>query len=764
MVSPQPAADVNEHPLLQEYVALTRKHFTDSSGALLIDDQVVSYLANSLTLLDLQRIDALTDFTSAAAPIVFSFRVTASLNDAEELLSELFADAARALESTLEACEAGPQTAETVELISALREVEDSSAQRRRWAEKQESRNLSQQIMNYRVQKAEQQLAQNFEKRLRKGKGTVLDKVDRVLSGGISVSSSGKERASSGPSGAGADDRTTHSPITLENVTLAFGSNVLLDNCDFRFHFRHRYAVVGRNGCGKSSLLRAIAHNEIPCFPDRGRCKLLYVSQEVAPSDERVLDMVLNADEDYVRLTTREKELLRLQDELCDKGVGDREQAALSAQYADELDRVYAEMDECGCFDAKARAASILAGLQFTPAMQGRMTKEFSGGWLMRISLARALFVDPDVLFLDEPDNHLDVNAMLWLENWLMHFNPDGLLVVVSHDANFLDQFATDVVLMCDKRLYLYSGNYTTFAKVRSDEVRNQKKAQEKIEQRKAKMMSFVDRFRYNAKRATLAQSRLKAIAKLEDVFVSEEGSAPAFNFPVAYEDPRDTQVEQELVEMHDVSFSYTQQKLGGFRLSHVDMKIMNTSRIALVGANGAGKSTILKLIPGVETPTEGSVSKTKRCTSAVFWQHHTDQFDLEKTPMQVIEDFCPGESDTEYRRQLGAFGIGGDMVFQPIRTLSGGQKSRLNFALITFRVHPTLLILDEPTNHLDIDTRVALVEALNEYDGAVVVVSHDSQLIEGVCDELWVVGDGTVKLFQGDFEGYKQMLRQKGI
>lgn len=332
----------------------------------------------------------------------------------------------------------------------------------------------------------------------------------------------------------------------------------------------------------------------------------------------------------------------------------------------------------------------------------------------------------------------------------------DKLVIVVSHDTDFLNQFTTDIVFLNNRRLTKYSGNYSAFIELRESELKNQQRQVEKQEALQARVQTFIDRFRYNAARASLVQSRIKMLNKMERLFVSEDYAVPPFIFP----GPEVSGAQFELLSLKDVEFSYVQQKLGGFCLKDINLTIYNDSRIAICGANGSGKSTILKLLSGMEKPDSGVFIRNSKCTPAIFWQHHTDLLDLDKTPLQTINEFAPGETNNKYLSHLGAFGITDDLVFQTNRTLSGGQRSRLNFALLTFQTLPSLLILDEPTNHLDIETRLALAEGLNQYTGAVLIVSHDAQMIQSVTDELYVVKDGTLSKFDGGFLEYKEHLR----
>lgn len=762
--------------------------FTNSSGKLLLDTLIMDYIQCVLeNTLDTDA-DSISRATQTIAPIIYNCRVTASLEEAEEVITTLICEvcsltATRDRDSVTSLKLANP--------VSVSQQVQQAAATNEYWKGVQAARDLGMQKLQFQMIKSTERAKALADKRHSKGKCVIKD--DHTTDKTINVSQTKFVPR-------------TGQAIKLDKVTLAYRNNVLLENCDFTFHFGHRYSLIGRNGTGKSSLLRAIAHGEITCIANKEQYKILYVSQEVMPSADRVIDVVLSANDDYVRLTTAEnaikaaidlleEHLMRLhsashatssmkvenytsltlndvlpKDMLIElnastfPSMGVCLSAVLDISTTESLlnglgialQQLYDEMEAADIFTAQARASQILAGLQFTPAMQIRRTKEFSGGWLMRVSLAKALFVSPDILFLDEPDNHLDTDAMMWLENWLANFPQDKLVIVVSHDTNFLNQFTTDTVFLHNKKLSKYSGNYNTFIELRENELKNQQRQVEKQEALQARMQVFIDRFRHNAARASLVQSRIKMLNKMERLFISEDQAVPPFKFP----GPEVSGAQFELLSLKDVEFSYVQQKLGGFCLKNINLIVYNDSRIAICGANGSGKSTILKLLSGMEKPDAGVFIRNNKCIPAVFWQHHTDLLDLDKTPLQTICDFAPGEPNNKYMSYLASFGITGDLVFQSNRTLSGGQRSRLNFALLTFQSLPSLLILDEPTNHLDIETRLALAEGLNQYTGAVIVVSHDAQMIQSVTDELYVVKDGTLSKFDGGFIEYKEYLR----
>lgn len=567
--------------------------------------------------------------------------------------------------------------------------------------------------------------------------------------------------------------------IHVSNFTITYGGAVLLDGADLRLVRGRRYGLVGRNGVGKTTLLKHMAAFDIEGFPRHHR--VLHVKQEVKSSSQSVIQVVLEADVERKQLLTREAEILAIQ-ELEAQGAGSGDggvgAAAQAQALAQELQNIYQRMDAIGCSTAEARAASILSGLRFTDAMQHCPTDSLSGGWRMRVALAGALFIEPDLLMLDEPTNHLDLEAVLWLEDYLQTYPHTVLLV--SHDRAFLNEVCTDVILFKDLKLAYYRGNYDTFENTRSEMLLVQQRQHEAQMVKVAHMQEFVDKFRYNAKRASLVQSRIKAIAR-EDVVDAVEEDTDGFRF--SFIDAG--QLGRPVIQIEGVTFGFNRESttvLGlheaeaeesagvaksaadvlleqkfNILFRNVHLNIDQESRVALVGPNGAGKSTLLNLIQGKLAPQAGYVHCNPQLRLAVFTQYHLDSFDLHQSPLQNLAVRWPKVHESELRAHLGRYEITGNDALKPMKFSSGGQKSRVAFAALTYS-KPHVVILDEPTNHLDMEAIQALSEALQAFTGGVVVISHDQHFIQSVCKEIWVVKNKTVAQFRGTFVEYKRV------
>ncbi|KAL3270009.1 hypothetical protein HHI36_009066 [Cryptolaemus montrouzieri] len=524
--------------------------------------------------------------------------------------------------------------------------------------------------------------------------------------------------------------------IKIENFDIAYGDKVLLRNADVLLAFGRRYGLVGRNGLGKSTLLRMIAGGQLQ-IPSH--FSILHVEQEVIGDDTLALDSVLQCD--YVRenLLKREKEI----NASINSGVSDPNLSV-------ELSEIYSHLQTIEADKAPAKASIILSGLGFTSLMQQKPTKTFSGGWRMRLALARALFSRPDLLLLDEPTNMLDIKAIIWLENYLQNW-PTTLLVV-SHDRHFLETVPTDILHLHTQRIDSYRGNYEQFEKTKTEKLKNQQREYEAQMAHRSHVQEFIDKFRYNANRAASVQSKIKMLEKLPELKPVEKEVEVTLKFP-------DTEsLSPPILQLNEVSFKYNSDRV---IFSNVNLGATMDSRICIVGDNGAGKTTLLKIIMGLLSPSSGVCHVHRNLKFGYFSQHHVDQLDMNINSVELLQQAFPGKSSEEYRRQLGSFGVSGDLALQLVASLSGGQKSRVAFARMCMG-HPNFLVLDEPTNHLDIETIEALGKAITKFTGGVILVSHDERLIRMVCKELWICGNGSVKSIEGGFDEYRKRVEQE--
>ncbi|KJH40841.1 ABC transporter, ATP-binding protein [Dictyocaulus viviparus] len=529
--------------------------------------------------------------------------------------------------------------------------------------------------------------------------------------------------------------------VKLESIDISIGTKQLLSSADLTLAYGRRYGLVGRNGIGKTTLLKMISSGQLQ-IPSG--INLLAVEQEVEGDDTKVIDSVLSSD-------TRRQAIIEKERVLQSRLNKDNLSEVEKNRWNEELSKLYCEMGNLQLDKAPARAASILYGLGFTPDEQKKPTKEFSGGWRMRVALARALFIKPDLLLLDEPTNMLDMRAVYWLEGHLQQW--EGTILTVSHDRKFLNEICTDIVHLHTRRLDHYRGNYNNFEKTMKEKLIQQQREYEAQQTLRQHTQEFIDKFRYNAKRAAMVQSRIKMLEKLPILHPVELDADITFKFPEC------EMLNNPVLQLDDTSFRYSED--APFLFRKLNLGTHANSRICIVGENGSGKTTLLKLLLGELNPTVGIRNVNRRIRIGYFTQHHVDQLDMDMTAIEVLAHRYPGRSQEEYRTALSHFGLVGDMALQSVYTLSGGQKSRLAFANIAM-LKPNYLILDEPTNHLDVETVAALGMALNSFSGGVVLVSHDEQLIEMVCKELWVVKDRMVVNLEGGLEEYrKQVYKQ---
>jgi len=523
-------------------------------------------------------------------------------------------------------------------------------------------------------------------------------------------------------------DKCKLKDLVLDNVTLTIGGKNLLEDANMKFTYGHKYGLVGRNGIGKTCLMTSICRREFEKFPDH--LQIFLVEQEIEGNDWSVLQTVLETDTEREELLAEERE--------CNK---DQEHNGL------RLNEIFHRLEEIEAFDAEAKASIILRGLGFSNEDLQRPTKDFSGGWRMRVALARALFACPDILLLDEPTNHLDLEAVMWLEDYLVDW--PNTCIIVSHAREFLNVVCTDIYHYHESKLTYYKGNYDAYDKKRSETIIQRRKESENQKTKIEHVQKFIDRFRANAKRASMVQSRIKSLNRMELVEEIMDDPTCVFRFPTPEE------LQPPLLKIEDGSFGYDPSKP---LIKGIEFGIDMDSRIAIVGANGCGKTTLLQLLTGELQLTEGQQSRHMRLRISMFTQHFIDQLDLKLSPLeQLMRDF-PGNTQENIRGHLGSFGITGPMALRPHYLLSGGQKSRVAFAISVWK-NPQVMILDEPTNHLDIDAVNALIIALNTYTGGVLIVSHDQHLIQSVCDEIWYIKDKKLKKFHGDFDEYRKFI-----
>ncbi|KAH8850648.1 ATP-binding cassette sub-family F member 3 [Schistosoma japonicum] len=456
--------------------------------------------------------------------------------------------------------------------------------------------------------------------------------------------------------------------------------------------------------------------------------RVLHVEQEVVGDSTPALESVLQADTERHTLLT---ELSRLQTEMKKSSDTDQnlpnKNIPSGGTIESRVAEIYSRLNAIEADKAPARAAVVLHGLGFTPEMQNKPTKEFSGGWRMRLALAQALFAKPDLLLLDEPTNMLDMRAIIWLEDYLQ--SSSNILLIVSHDRSFLNTVATDIIHLNCKRLDAYRGNYDSFEQSRSERLLNQQREYESLKTEREHIQQFIDKFRYNAKRASLVQSRIKHLEKLPPLIPPEKEVKVVIRLPEC------EKLSPPLLQLDEVCFHYVPDKP---ILNHVNLSISPDSRISIVGENGAGKTTLLRLLLGDLEPTSGLRHAHRSLRIGYFSQHHVDQLDLKLSSLEFLMRKFPNQTEQVYRSQLSNFNITEMLALQPIGSLSGGQKSRVAFVAMCMS-NPNMLVLDEPTNHLDVETIAGLSDALVNFPGGVVLVSHDERLIQAVCNEVWV-------------------------
>ena len=542
--------------------------------------------------------------------------------------------------------------------------------------------------------------------------------------------------------------------ISVRNVTLRRGVNVVLDSASVTFTPGEKIGLVGRNGAGKSSffgLLNGTLHEDGGEFSIPAAWKMGQVAQEMPETEQSATDFVVDGD----------TVLLAAQAEVA---------AAEASDDGMRMAHAYMELHDAGAHDAPARAEALILGLGFSAAQLSQPVNSFSGGWRMRLQLARALMCPSDLLLLDEPTNHLDLDALVWLEAWLKRYQ--GTMVVISHDREFLDGVTQVTVHVDNAKLVRYGGNYSKFEEMRAEQMLLQQASMAKQADKIAHLQKFIDRFKATASKAKQAQSRVKALERMEKI-------APVLadaEFTFEFKEPLN--VPNPLLSMLDASFGYPAPAdtppgtPPTVIVRGINRSVLAGQRIGILGANGQGKSTLVKTVAHELAPIAGEISEGKGLNIGYFAQQELDVLRPLDTPMEhmirLAKDTpanmrAPGQSGTEQslRTFLGTFNFSGDMVHQAVGTMSGGEKARLVLCMIVWQ-RPNLLLLDEPTNHLDLATREALGMALNEFEGTVLLVSHDRSLLRAVCDEFWLVTKGGVEPFDGDLDDYQQFLRDE--
>ncbi|MEX2130283.1 MAG: ATP-binding cassette domain-containing protein [Pseudohongiellaceae bacterium] len=517
--------------------------------------------------------------------------------------------------------------------------------------------------------------------------------------------------------------------ISLSNAVLIRGPQTLLDHTNLVIQRGHKIGIIGRNGSGKSSLF-ACLRGELPLeegelqLPEKLR--IASMRQEILDTQRKALEFVIDGDNAY-------RELER---QLSD-AESNHDDAAIA--------RIHSELDALDAYSVTTRARQLLSGLGFGVEQFELPVSAFSGGWRIRLNLAAALMCPSDLLMLDEPTNHLDLEATLWLEGWLARYQ--GTLLIISHDRDFLDRVIDGVVSFENHRLVYYRGNFSAYEVQRAERLALQQAMYEKQQRRRAEIEDFVRRFRYKATKARQAQSRLKVLKRMEEIAAAHVDSPFHFRFPQPLQQPE---------------FLLTLDKLAiGFDrvlVSDINLSVRSTTRIGLLGVNGCGKSTLLKVLGGMLLPLGGEINRARGLRVGYFAQHQVDVLNLQTSPLAQLQLLRPQQREQDIRDYLGGFDFQGNRVLEPVINFSGGEKARLALAIVCWQ-QPNLLLMDEPTNHLDLEMRHALTVALQEFSGAVIIVSHDRHLLNNTVDEFYLIRDGKCKLFDGDLSDYEKML-----
>ena len=525
--------------------------------------------------------------------------------------------------------------------------------------------------------------------------------------------------------------------IRATGLNLRRGTKVLLNNCDFVIHPGERVGIVGQNGAGKSSLFALLLGD---LDQDAGELEIpevwqvASVKQETLVGQQSAREFVIDGDTSLRQLQAQRSAL----DETDGQAIAELEHALI----------------EAGVWTASSRAEQLLAGLGFTPEQWHQAISSFSGGWQMRLALARALMKPSDLLLLDEPTNHLDLDAMLWLEKWLNAY--PGTVVLISHDTEFLEAVARTILNFEGQQLIRYKGGYESFLSQKAERIRQQQISIDRQARETQRLQGFIDRFKAKATKAKQAQSRVKALARMQTLAPIHAESSISIRIP----DPLN--MPDPLIVMDNLSVGYVSQDQATPIVNNINLILRGGARIGVLGVNGAGKSTLVKTIAGELEPISGQFSPSRGLAIGYFAQQQLDMLDLQATPLLHLQRIAgPAVREQELRNYLGSFGFSGDTVNSPLAPFSGGEKARLALSLIVWQ-KPNLLLLDEPSNHLDVQTREALATALAEFDGSVLMVSHDRHLLRTTVDNFWIVADGKVIEFDGDLEDYQVWLSER--
>ena len=604
--------------------------------------------------------------------------------------------------------------------------------------------------------------------------------------------------------------------IFCNNVTISIGGVVICEDAEFKINYGRRYVLIGRNGLGKTTILNAIATREIEGIPKH--LQILHVEQETVANDNTLLQEILMVDIERTKLLKELEEITKKleeiengtfvpeiketkevtqikEDETSESTVetnfntevepeqtkqsgkkaykpknanrkNNKKQVVVVVEKEIEVDKNSIEyltqrykeisnrLAEIGFEEAETNAIAILSGLGFSNSDLTKKTKHFSGGWRMRISLAKALFAKPDILLLDEPTNHLDMHTVMWLENYLNDW--PYTIVIVSHARSFINNVATDVINFTGGKFIYYKGNYDDYVKAKTERNRNLTKIRDYQLKKIEHVQEFIDKFRANAKRASLVQSRIKMVSKIEVEEEILEDPSVIFVFPEV------SNLAPPLLKLNNVSLGYDKKKIV---INKSDFYVDMDSRIAIVGPNGAGKSTLMKCLYNQLQALEGVIYRHPKLRVALFTQHHIDQLDLDMTPVEAIASLQEKDEDKmkyeDIRQYLSSFGITGALAIRPIYMLSGGQKSRVALAALVLP-KPHIILMDEPTNHMDIDSVNALGVALSAYDGGIVLISHDEYFVESVCNQIYVVNNQKCERYEGTFMEYRKLVRKE--